>query len=145
MALHLLIMCVGIESIGHLRRVEKRELEQLRRAGEPPTLRHWTRNKPRRADEILDGGSIYWIIKGHIRVRQAVVGIEQRIDPERSKRCLILFDPKLVRTVPVPRDPMQGWRYLEDKHAPADLDSGPDDNAGMPPEMAAELRSLGLL
>ncbi|MCZ6720877.1 MAG: DUF1489 domain-containing protein [Proteobacteria bacterium] len=145
MALNLLIMCVGIESVGHLERVTAKELADAKRLNEPPYLKHWTRNRPRRADELSAGGSLYWIIKGAIRVRQPIVGIEALENPVGGKRCCILYGPELIRTLPVPRDPMQGWRYLEAKDAPPDLESVPEEAGDMPPEMVAELRSLGLL
>src|SRR6516225_10725777 len=64
MPLHLLKLAVGIEDIEHLRRIRAARAEE--RGGS------WvhTRNYPRRAAEILAGGSIYWIIRGQIRVRQ---------------------------------------------------------------------------
>lgn len=145
MALHLVKMCVGIESVEQLKREDGRRVEERRRAGEEPVLRHWTRNRPKRAEEILQGGSIYWIIKGHIRVRQRILRIEQTVDPERGRCCCLVLDPELVPTVPRPHDSIQGWRYLEAKDAPPDRASPSEAQADMPPEMAAELRALGLL
>lgn len=141
MVLHLLKIAVGIESIAHLREVQARKL-----AAAPESLRHLTRNLPRRADQILDGGSIYWMIKRHIRVRQRIVDIRRlRGRGVGEKSCALVLDPLLVQTAPVRRRPHQGWRYLEATDAPADLDAIEEATPDLPPEMAAELRELGLL
>jgi len=117
---------------------------QAGRLARTKALFHDTRNFPRRADEILDGGSIYWIIKGHVRVRQRIVGLERREDEERGWVCRIMLDPDLIPTEIQPRRPHQGWRYLEADSAPPDVrhTTSTDDPA---PEMMAELRELGLL
>ena len=99
---------------------------------------------PRRADELLDGGSIYWVIKGNIRMRQLVTELERVTVDDGTTRCRLILDSQLTETVAWPRRPFQGWRYLPVTDAPPDLaESGVD--AEMPPEMVAELRSLGLL
>jgi hypothetical protein len=149
MTLHLIIQCVGIESIDHLRRSIAEEVAEARDRGARPLCRHHTRHFPRRADELLQGGSLYWIIRGRTRCRQPIKGVERIDDPESGKRCVLLFGPEIIPTVPAPHDPMQGWRYLEVKDAPADLEPlgrGSRRGArGLPPEMIAELRALGLL
>ena len=142
-ALHLLKMCVGIEDVEHLRRAQAARLARQREAGEEPRLRHVTRHWPKRAAEILAGGSLYWIIKGAVRVRQAIVAIEPATDDVARKRCALVLDPALVRTEPQPRRPHQGWRYLDSADAPPDLEAATGTDA--PPELAAELRALGLL
>ncbi|GAB5389499.1 MAG: DUF1489 domain-containing protein [Alphaproteobacteria bacterium] len=100
---------------------------------------HITRQMPRQRDEILNGGSIYWVIKGEIRCRQPVLGLDPIQDEEGTKYCKITLGRPLVLTVPVPRRPFQGWRYLKPGDEPPDLDGNGDS------EMAAELRALGLL
>ena len=145
MALHMLKMAVGIETLGHLARVQKQRMARAKGEDGAPGLRHFTRNAPRRWREILDGGSIYWIIKGAIRVRQRILGIDRGIDAEGRRYCALGLDPTLVRTIPRPNKALQGWRYLENSDAPTDLDA-PDEMTGdMPAEMVAELRTLGLL
>jgi len=136
MALHLLKLAVGIEDIDHLRRV------RATRSAERGGSWVYTRNRPRRAQEILAGGSIYWIIRGHIRVRQLVGGFLGERDSNGRRYCLIEVDPRLVPTVPRPWRPFQGWRYLSPEDAPADL-----RDSGEPPsdQLLAELRSLGLI
>jgi hypothetical protein len=100
---------------------------------------------PRRASEVLDGGSLYWIIKGQIRVRQRILGLDPGVDGEGRQFCLIRFDADLVETMPVPSRPMQGWRYLEDAEAPPDQGAGAALGSAMPAAMVHELRLLGLL
>ena len=136
MPLHLLKLAVGIEDIDHLRRI--RAARQAERGGS------WvyTRNHPRRAQEVLAGGSIYWIIRGQIRVRQQVMGFRSDRDDNGRRYCLIEVDPKLVPTLRRPWRPFQGWRYLSPGDAPEDC-----RRAGEPPSdrLLAELRVLGLI
>jgi hypothetical protein len=134
--LHLLKLAVGIEDIDHLRRI--RAARQAERGGS------WvyTRNHPRRAQEVLAGGSIYWIIRGQIRVRQQVMGFRSDRDDNGRRYCLIEVDPKLVPTLRRPWRPFQGWRYLSPADAPEDC-----REAGEPTSdrLLAELRALGLI
>ena len=143
MALHLIKLSVGSESVESLARWQKGRRKAHGR------LFHVTRMMPRRAEEILDGGSIYWVIKGLVRVRQRVLGIERGADGEGRATTLLTLDPKLVRTWPKPWRAFQGWRYLSPEEAPPDLDQASGGAAGgeadMPPEMLVELRELGLL
>ena len=137
MPLHLLKLAVGVADLDDLRRI--RAARQKERGG------HWvsTRNRPRRAEAVLDGGSIYWVIRGQIRVRQLVLGFEARHDEGGRGFCLIHVDPVLVPTRYRPWRPFQGWRYLLPADAPPDRGGG----AAEPPplEMLAELRALGLI
>ena len=101
---------------------------------------------------VLEGGWIYGVIKGAIRGRERLTGIEAGVDEEGRPCTLLLHDPKLVRTMPRQHRPFQGWRYFEAKDAPPDLPAhlqagqwNPEEHDGPPPEMAAELRALGLL
>jgi hypothetical protein len=98
---------------------------------------------PKRADELLDGGSIYWVIKGEIQVRQRLIEIRPFTDDEGIKRCALVLDPDLVETECMPRGPFQGWRYFPAKDAPPDLAAG--DAQDLPPALRKELRALGLL
>jgi len=141
MTVHLLKLAVGAESVDSMARWQAQRLSETGR------LFHRTRNYPRRAEEVLYGGSMYWIVKGFVRVRQRITHLERASDSEGRPCCLIHLDPELVRTELQPRRPHQGWRYLDPEHAPRDarggLAEGDDDEP--PPEMAAELRELGLL
>lgn len=133
---HLLKLCVGVDSVEQLEAYQKARLDR----GE--TLRHVTRNRPRRDAEVLAGGSIYWIIAGAIRVRQRIVGLDRVETPDGSK-CGLVFDPELIRTEPWSRRPHQGWRYLEAKDAPPDL-AVSGESEDLPPELRARLREMGV-
>lgn len=144
MTLNLVKLAVGIDDVDHLARVQQRRRVESARSGGEERLWHVTRNAPRRADELLDGGSIYWVIKGRIRVRQRLLAIETDIDDEGRRFCRLILDPALVETEPVVHRAIQGWRYLSEAEAPADQRNdaaGPDLPAGL----AEELRDLGLL
>ena len=145
MTVHLLKMAVGSESVSHLVRVQRARLERARGEDGTGDLRHLTRNMPRRANLVLDGGSMYWVIKGYVRVRQRILGLERVAGREGRRRCPIILDPELQRTQLVPHRPIQGWRYLEPDGAPVDFDELAPAGSAMPVEMAAELRALGLL
>ena len=136
MPLHLLKLAVGIDDINHLR--------QIRRARAAERGGNWvyTRNHPRRAQEVLAGGSIYWVIRGQIRVRQRVTGLRGERDETGRRYCLIEVDAELVPTLPRACRPFQGWRYLASTDAPPDR-SVPGE--APPDRMLAELRALGLI
>ncbi|MFQ5974099.1 MAG: DUF1489 family protein, partial [Alphaproteobacteria bacterium] len=119
--LHLKKLCVGIDTSEHLAAVQRYRLERLAREGKAPRLAFITRNTPRRAAEILDGGgSLYWIVRGVMCVRQRIIAIEPAVDREGNRACALVFDPGLVLTRPVPSRPFQGWRYLTPAEAPRD-------------------------
>ena len=145
MTLHLLKMCVGIDEVGHLAEVQASRLARLSQRGEAPRLRHLTRYGPLKARKVVAGGSIYWIIRGFVRVRQRILAIDRLRPPEGGKHCALVLDPKLVKTEPQPRRPHQGWRYLDPAQAPPDLPQTASGAGELPPELAAELRGLGLL
>ncbi len=134
MALHLLKLCVGADSIADL------EDYQARRRGAPV---HVTRMMPRRTEELLDGGSLYWVIKGQIAARQGLTAIEPFVDGDGVGRCRLVLDRAIVRVRPRPFRAFQGWRYLAAKDCPADLAG--QDAAEMPEELRNELAALGLL
>ncbi len=146
MTIHLVKLAVGVESVEHLTLLQAGRLERMRNQELEPRLRHVTRSTPRRAEEVLDGGSMYWVIRGFIRVRQPIVGFEETTNDEGRPACGILLDPRLTRTSLEPFRPFQGWRYLDVVKAPYDIaDTGSRVNDTLPPGLAEELRSLGLL
>lgn len=144
MTVHLRKLAVGVNDLSELAARQAERSRELRMGGEPALLRHLTRHTPRRAEELLNGGSLYWVIKGFIRVRQRIVGIEAVIAGEKP-RCALLLDPELIATEPRPSRPFQGWRYLAAGEAPADAPPGAPGEAAMPAPMVTELRELGLL
>lgn len=144
MTLHLIKLAVGADSVADIRAF------QDRRRGDAATMTHPTRHAPKRASELLAGGSLYWVVRGIIRVRQRLVGIKPGVagGPDHpAGPCLLVLDPVLVETVPRSQRPFQGWRYLKGEDAPADADAAGALPAGedLPAEMAAELAKLGLL
>lgn len=143
MTVHLIKLAVGAESVEEL---QGWQAERRRRSGH---LWHRTRMMPRRAAEVLGGGSIYWVIKGLVQARQPVLAIERVVDAEGRPDTKLTLDPALVRTWPQPCRAFQGWRYLDPAEAPRDLDDARGKKAAgtaeMPAEMLAELRDLGLL
>ena len=146
MTIHLVKIAVGIESVDHLREIQIERLRNAREKNKSADLRHLTRNSPKRAEEVLDNGSIYWIIKGYIRVRQRINGLGEAFDRNGKPRCALILDTNLVQTILLPHKPIQGWRYMEVDVAPADLTTAERKVvSSLPQGMADELRSLGLL
>jgi hypothetical protein len=137
MPLHLMKLAVGIDDVEHLRRV------RAARAAERGGGWVYTRNRPRREVEVLDGGSIYWVIRGQIGVRQRVVGFRSQRDENGRRYCLIEVDERLVPTLSRSCRPFQGWRYLTPEAAPLDRVTAAE--APLPEQMLTELRALGLL
>lgn len=145
MTLHLVKLCVGATSIEDLRAWQQDRLAEAKAAGRKPMLWHRTRMFPKQRDEILSGGSLYWVIKGAVQVRQPVLDLKPVTCEDGIARCDIVLANKLVPVMPVPRRPFQGWRYLAEADAPADLTKSQSDIASLPPAMRAELMALGLL
>ena len=133
--LHMLKLCVGVDTLA--------EMSEWQRKRNP--LCHWTRNWPKRQKEITAGGSIYWVIKGQIRVRQRLKAIQRHTDPDGWTGCALVLDRKLIATVPRLMRAMQGRRYLEAEDAPVDLAVAVGKGDDLPPKLVAELRALGLL
>ncbi|PWW03655.1 hypothetical protein DFR52_101341 [Hoeflea marina] len=144
MALHIIKLCVGAESVEDLQDWITRRLAARKAAGKAPEQHHTTRMAPKRRDEVLDGGSLYWVIKGNVQVRQRLLDLRPVVDGEGISRCDFILEPQLHLTNWQPRRPFQGWRYLTAEDAPADLGSDTGAEA-MPAELRRELASLGLL
>ena len=143
MALHLLKLCVGAESVDDLARWSEERLAGMRAAGEREQLFHTTRMVPKRIDALLDGGALYWVIRGNIECRQRLDGIEPFTDGQGIRRCRLLLSREIEPTAPQPRRPFQGWHYLKEDDAPPVLNSG--DMADLPPRLRRDLAELGLL
>ena len=145
MALHLIKLCVGAESIDDLKHwVAERALVAMA-AGLSPQSSHVTRMVPKRVDELLDGGSLYWIIKGQVSARQKILDVVSFTDSDGINRCELVLGPEVIETTPAPRRPFQGWRYLSEADAPRDLSAGGAQIDDMPDDMKRELAELGLL
>ena len=133
---HLKKLSVGSESLHTLRSW------QALRLAETGSLIHITRNRPRRAKEILDGGSIYWIIRGVMMVRQKIIDLTEIQRADGRPACGLVLSPELIATTPTKMRIFQGWRYLEEEDAPTDLVELAEDD--MPLALMAELRALGI-
>ncbi|MGH1417346.1 MAG: DUF1489 family protein [Hyphomicrobiaceae bacterium] len=146
MTIHLVKLCVGAQSVEDLEAWQESRLAERKRKGQKSKLFHTTHQTPKREVELLAGGSLYWVIKGVITVRQKLLALEQGQKDNGAKCCLLVLDPELVLVRPVPRRAFQGWRYLADEDAPEDITGlrakGTKD---MPLKMRRELAELGLL
>jgi len=144
MPLHLLKLCVGAESIDDLERWIAARLAERARRGERRLSLHVTRMTPRRSAELLDGGSLFWVIRGQIAARQTLADIEVFSDADGIGRCRLWMAPEVAPVLPRPCRPFQGWRYLAPADAPPDL-AGRGEIAAMPENLRRELSDLGLL
>jgi hypothetical protein len=145
MTVHLIKLCVGCDTVEELAIWQAERLKRLKRARKTPELCHRTLQTPRRRDEVLDGGSLYWVIKGFVFVRQRVLDLRPDAKDDGTACCGIVLDKELVATRAHPRRAFQGWRYLEVADAPKDagvVDAAVED---MPRGMRDELRELRLI
>jgi hypothetical protein len=133
MSLHLIKLVVGCDTVEDLIAWRRPQ------AGQPWILR--TRQTPKRAAELIDGGSVYRVFKGLVLCRQRILAVDT-VGEGQAARCQITLDEEVVRTQPLPRRPFQGWRYFEGKDAPADL-AAPGDTASVPQDLAVRLREIG--
>ena len=142
MTLHLIKLCVGVDSIEELATWQAGRLKELKKKKRPLVLMHVTRMTPKRADELLDGGSLYWVIKGHIAVRQKLLALKP-VTKNGAPHCGLVYEPKLVPVLRRSQRPFQGWRYLNPQDAPSDARDLKGKN--LPEALAIELAELGLL
>ncbi len=145
MPLHLIKLCVGADSLEDLRSWMASRMREAKQRGAPARHAHVTRMAPKRADELIDGGSLYWVIKGQIGARQTLVGVEPFGDADGIGRCKLWLDGEVVPVAPRPMRAFQGWRYYEPKDAPPDLDGRGAGVSAMPEGLRRELAALGLL
>ena len=136
--LHIAKLAVGVGSVEHLG-----TLQTERSAREPP-LRHRTRRAPQRREEVLAGGSLYWVVTGSMLVRQRILDVIEDEFADGTPAAAFILHPTLVRTEVRPTRPFQGWRYLAGEAAPADLDLA-SEMAAIPTQLQAELRALCLI
>jgi hypothetical protein len=136
-------LAVGVDDLAQMKKFQAARRKQRR---QKPGSPHWvyTRNMPKRAEELLDGGSLYWVVRGVIRARQILVGFDEDFDKEEGRKyCKIKVKRTIIPTAPQACRAFQGWRYFEGDRVPPDRSSG--DTGDMPAEMAADLKRLGLL
>lgn len=143
MGLHLIKLCVGCDTIGDLEAwiAEKRRMTR----GSAAEHVHVTRMVPKRGEALLDGGSLFWVIKGQLACRQRLLDVRPFTDGEGVGRCRLVLEPAVVPVRPRPCRPFQGWRYLEPDDAPPDLGEAAAGLAILPEGMRRELVALGLL
>ncbi|MEO0637399.1 MAG: DUF1489 domain-containing protein [Pseudomonadota bacterium] len=140
--LHLVKLSVGSGSVEGLRAYVDWRASQIGGGAAPARHVHTTRMVPKRREELLDGGSIYWVIKGQIQARQRLIDIDPFTDVDGVTRCHLVMEPQLIATQWQPKRPFQGWRYLKPEDAPHDLKEGEDSLSA---DMRGELAALGLL
>ncbi|MGB8278952.1 MAG: DUF1489 domain-containing protein [Methylovirgula sp.] len=143
MPLHLLKLAVGIESFSDLAVRQESRLKDMARRKQKPELIHITRHMPRRSAELLDGGSLYWVIKGFIAARQRLIEFRPLVR-DGIAQCGLVYDPELIPVAMRPHRAFQGWRYLEDKDAPPDQARRGGD-PDLPDDLKRALSALGLL
>jgi hypothetical protein len=137
---NLLKLCVGAERVEDL--IDWQDSHRAQWAGGRPV--HVTRMWPKRAAEILNGGSLYWVFKGVVLARQRILGLEERQGGDGILRCAIVLDAEVIRTKGAPRRPFQGWRYLSAEEAPRDLPKGRAREEALPAALAQALAEIGL-
>jgi hypothetical protein len=143
--LHLIKLCVGCDSVKDLEDWVRQRLKERRKRGQSREHVHRTRMVPKRADELTDGGSLYWVIRGEVLCRQRLRGVRPFVDRQGVGRCQLMLEPKLVLVEPRLWRAFQGWRYLDPKDAPRDLTRVALGAQKMPENLRRELRELGLL
>jgi len=144
MTVHLIKLCVGVDSLEELARWQAGRIAALKKKRAKPELMHVTRHTPKRTSEILDGGSLYWVIKGQIAARQQLIDIREVRRKNEPPKCGLVYEPVLVPTLRRAHRPFQGWRYLDPNDAPPDVRSL-RRGKGLPEILCAELAELGLL
>ena len=145
MALNLVKLAVGAESIKDLQQRVRLRMREAKAQGLSPRHIHVTRMMPKKAEELLAGGSLYWVIKGQIACRERLIAVEPFRDKAGIARCRLVMEPKVVLVTPRPMRAFQGWRYLVAADAPKDLGKSGASIAAMPEALRRELQELGLL
>src|SRR5260221_8243229 len=145
MPLHLIKLAVGCESVKELKGWVAERMATARKKGLPLRHIHITRMTPKRDQEILAGGSLYWVIRGEIAAREKIIAIEPFRDKDGIGRCRLVMQPKVITVSPRPMRAFQGWRYFTEDAVPPDLGKAAASIAAMPEPLRRELRDLGLL
>ena len=145
MALHPIKLCVGCDSVKDLEDWIREKLKRTKKIRGGREHIHTTRMAPKRADELRDGGSLFWVIKGQVMCRERIVDLRPFVDKDGIGRCRIVMDGKIKLVAPRPYRAFQGWRYLSQQDAPADLERAARGAATMPEQLRRELSELGLL
>jgi hypothetical protein len=142
MAINILKLSVGAETVQDIIDWHEWQTGERRRTGRDPRPVCDTRNAPKRRAEVLDGGSLYWVVKGIILVRQPILDIVSFQEAD-GPRCEIVLARDYILTAPQPRRAFQGWRYLEVKDSPPDIAAGAGQASDLPEHLRRELIQLG--
>ncbi len=140
-SLNLIKLSVGSESVDSLIEWQKNP----RACGADGQPRHVTRMWPKRSDELLAGGSIYWVVQGLVQCRQRILRLDEVVREDGIRRCGIVLDPEVVRTTTAQKRPFQGWRYLQGSEAPADLAGTRENEDALPVSLSAALAEIGVI
>ena len=140
-SLNLIKLSVGTNSVEDLIAWQANRRAQ----GEDGLPRHVTRMWPKRAEELLSGGSIYWVIQGVLQCRQRILRLDEAIGSDGVRRCAIILDPAIIRTATTLKRPFQGWRYLSGADSPPDLTAARKDEDTLPPALSAALAEIGVI
>ena len=138
--LNLIKLCVGADGVEDLVAWQR----DPRALGPDGLPRHVTRMWPKRAADLLAGGSLYWVFRGAVLARQRILRLDPVEGADGIRRCGIVLDPGIIRTAPQPRSAFQGWRYLKPQDAPHDLAAARPGDDALPPELDAALAEIGL-
>lgn len=138
--INLIKLCVGADSVEDLLAWQVQPHAQ----GADGLPRHITRMWPKREQDLLSGGSLYWVIRGLVLARQRILRLDEAMGEDGVVRCALVLDPDLRRTEAVPKRPFQGWRYLKPSDAPRDLRSGRGPEDALPPALQAALAEIGV-
>ncbi|EEX09699.1 conserved hypothetical protein [Ruegeria lacuscaerulensis ITI-1157] len=139
--INLVKLSVGSESVDSL--IAWQDSYRQRFADGLP--RHITRMWPKREAEILNGGSIFWVIKGVIQCRQRILRLDEVTGEDGIRRCAIVLDPQVHRTQGAQKRPFQGWRYLKPEDSPADLPESRAQDDALPEDLNRALAEIGVL
>ena len=139
---NLIKLCVGIETVDELkaRQISFDEKNKTKLKNRTHVTRMW----PKRGEEILNGGSLYWVIKGFVQARQKIIGLEEIIGKDNIRRCAIVLESEIFLTTSVRKRPFQGWRYLNPIDTPLDLNKVNLDEGSLPNELAIALADIGV-
>jgi len=143
--LHMLKLCVGADTVDQHRGWIAQRMADRQAQGLDPRPRHTTRMWPRRAEELLDGGSLYWVVRGQIASRQRIEDLIEVTGEDGIRRCQIVLNPEVVAVEHRPRRPFQGWRYLSAEDAPPDLRGTGFEAHELPYRLAEALDGLGVI
>ena len=138
---NLVKLSVGSQTVSDLVAWQKNPRAQ----GADGCPRHVTRMWPKREKEIVNGGSIYWVIKGQIQCRQKIIRLDEIIGNDGIRRCAIVLDKNLILTTIANRRAFQGWRYLNPIDTPSDLNAMRQNEEPLPPSLAGALADIGVI